>query len=95
MQNRNNLKKKSHLYIVNDAKYVNTRQIAWIIISICQKDENLCIWVEYLINVVLSQFQICQNLCIFFRQIYIPKISEFTKKMFSLGPALAQAESWY
>ena len=45
-------------------------------------------WVKYLIYSVLSRFQICRNLRVFFRQICIPKISEFTKKRFF--PSLLQ-----
>ena len=43
--------------------------------STFQKEEKEYIWVKYLIYHVLSQFQIWRNIC-------IPKISEFTKKMF-------------
>ena len=48
--------------------------------STCQKEKKECKWVKYLIYAVLSRFQICRNLRVFFRQICIPKISEFTKK---------------
>ena len=42
--------------------------------STCQKDEKECTWVIYLINAVLSQFQICRNLRVFPRQIYVEHV---------------------
>ena len=39
-------------------------------------------WVKNLIYAVLSQFQICHNLRIFFLQICIPQISDFTEFFF-------------
>ena len=44
--------------------------------------EKECIWVKYLIYVVLSQFQLYFHFADFLRQICIPQISEFTKKGF-------------
>ena len=58
--------------------------------STCQKEEQECTLVEYLIYAVLSQFKIRHSLCGFFpHQIYIPKVSEFTLNFFS-SPSLTQ-----
>ena len=52
--------------------------------STCQKEEKECTWVKYLIYAVLSQFQICRNLGVFFCQICIPKILSSQKNVFFL-----------
>ena len=56
--------------------------------STCQKEEKECIQGKYLIHAVLLQLQICRNLRVFFRQICIPKMSQFIKKM--VFPSLGQ-----
>ena len=61
--------------------YVNSMVISG---STCEKEDKECKWVKYLIYSVLLQFQICQNLCLFFRPICIPKVSELTKIGFCL-----------
>ena len=50
--------------------------------STYQKEGKECTWVRYLIDAVLLRLQIFRNLRVFFRQIYISKISGFTKKYF-------------
>ena len=45
----------------------------------CQKEEKECIWDNYLIYAVLSQFQNCRHLRFSPRQICIPKILELTQ----------------
>ena len=52
------------------------------------KVDKTCIWVKYFIYAVLSRFQICTNLLVFFCLIFIHKISEFTQKFLSYSGKL-------
>ena len=58
--------------------YINSMVISY---SSCQKEKKKCIWDKYLIYAVLSRFQICHNIRVFFSPNLHSQSSELTKKI--------------